>query len=139
MSVRITVRSTGFDALASAMQEAKVQLERDIFFKDLRQVAEEASKVAISMCPVDTGYLRSTIGFEVSTLAASIYATAPYAGYVNNGHFTRGGRTFVPPQPFMNGAVEHVKQALPPLIITDIQALFATIRAQVSSATKVQG
>jgi hypothetical protein len=59
-----------------------------------------------SICPVDTGYLRSTIFFEpVGILEFSFGASADYAMPVELGHMSRGGR-FIPPQSFIRPAIE---------------------------------
>jgi hypothetical protein len=61
---------------------------------------------AQSICPVRTGYLRSTIFFVPGEiLEFSFGASADYAMPVELGHLSRAGR-FIAPQPFIRPAIE---------------------------------
>ena len=62
---------------------------------DLAPAAELVADTARALCPVDTGYLRSTIKAEVRGNTAVISASAPYAAYVELGTLKQS------PQPFL--------------------------------------
>lgn len=71
--------------------------------------AGDAIDVMIEEVPVDTGNLmRSTDIDHVDAHEASISSTAPYAGYVEFGHRTRGGggMGWVPAQPFFRPGLD---------------------------------
>ncbi len=67
-------------------------------------------------CPVDTGYLSSTIGTMEGGRPGSqiVIATAHYAAPVEFGHVTQSG-SFVPPQPFMRNALAETVMVFPDL------------------------
>ena len=50
--------------------------------------------------PVKTGFLRSTIGKDMTQSQLKLYATAFYAGYVNY------GTLWMPPRPFFTGPID---------------------------------
>lgn len=72
----------------------------------LREAAEFMAARARQLCPVDTGFLRGSIVATSSKagLVWNVVATAPYAEYVEFGHYSRGG-VWVPPNPFMRTAL----------------------------------
>lgn len=68
----------------------------------VRKVAFDTEADAKALAPVDTGNLRNSITTAVTGdgLTAAVVATASYAYWVE------GGRTGVPPQPFMGPATD---------------------------------
>lgn len=76
----------------------------------VRKVATDIQATAQRLAPVDTGFLRSSIGVTYSgagaTFSAQIAATADYAGYVEY------GTSRTPPQPFMRPAFDQHAPAL---------------------------
>jgi uncharacterized radical SAM superfamily Fe-S cluster-containing enzyme len=78
----------------------------------LTEVVFEGAAQARSDAPVDTGNLRANIFAEITGKdQVQMHSMAPYSGYVNYGHRTRGS-TFVPAQPFFSAAVEYIGQNL---------------------------
>ena len=79
-----------------------------------RAAAEFMADRARKLAPVDTGFLVSTI--DVTAPAASdhvhVVCTAPYAVFVNFGHFTKGG-AYVKAQPFMSQSLQDTAAAFP--------------------------
>ena len=59
--------------------------------------AENMVHEAKHLCPVRTGYLRSTISAKVTPSKAEVGATAPYAGYVEFGTWKMGAQTSLRP------------------------------------------
>lgn len=100
-----------------------------------RTAAEFMRRKAIEYCPVDTGFLRDSIVIveRISNEAEKkewvVIATAPYAAYVEMGHFSVrvGGRfapvrhthplpvQWVPPNPFMRKALADTIREFPRL------------------------
>lgn len=70
------------------------------------RVGQEAVKIAQELCPVDSGYLLSTIRYEVrrtgTGYAVVVYAGADYALYVEL------GTSRMEAQPFMRPALDRV-------------------------------
>jgi len=71
----------------------------------LDQGGADLVETAQSIVPVRTGYLRSTISYEVDGLNLIFQALARYAKFVEFGHHTRGKvKHMVAPRPFMRPA-----------------------------------
>jgi len=69
----------------------------------LMAVAEQFVSDAQSECPVDTGFLQSSIEVTGSSSnSVTVEASAPYAGFVD------GGTIYQEPQPFFTGNVERL-------------------------------
>lgn len=71
----------------------------------VEKVARDIQATAQQLAPVDTGFLRSSIGVEVTSspggaVTAVIAPTADYAAYVEY------GTSVAPPQPFMGPAFD---------------------------------
>jgi len=62
------------------------------------------------LCPVKTGYLRSTIGWWVQGLKGVLEALAYYAGFVEFGTRRSGARPFI--RPGSDEAVRQFSQAV---------------------------
>lgn len=67
-----------------------------------KRVADRIASRAREYAPVDTGYLRSTIGTESISVGkeAEVFASAEYAAYIEFGTYKMA------PQPFLGPAVE---------------------------------
>ena len=65
--------------------------------EDLAYAMSFGYDVAYSICPVRTGFLRSTIGWWVQGLKGVLEATAYYAGFVEFGTRRMGARPFIRP------------------------------------------
>lgn len=79
------------------------------------EVFMEAASIARQEAPYLTGNLRNNIFAEqTGTQGAALHSMAPYSGFVNFGHRTRGGSGFVPPQPFFTAAMHFIEQELLP-------------------------
>jgi len=62
---------------------------------DLFTAMSAGFEVAYNVCPVRTGYLRSTIQFFVQGLRGVLEATAHYAGFVEFGTRRMAARPFI--------------------------------------------
>lgn len=76
----------------------------------LDKVLADGSREAAVFAPVDTGNLRSSIGWEARGLEGEFGATAEYALYVEEGTSTMAPHAFVGPafdrqQPIFAGAI----------------------------------
>lgn len=69
---------------------------------------------AMYHCPVKSGYLKSTIGMQETGDGQGYTVTveAPYAAYVEHGHFN-SREVFIPPNPFLRTAIEETAQRFP--------------------------
>lgn len=96
-------------SLARSLSAAAVAAE-PLAQAAVRKVATDIQATAQRLAPVDTGFLRSSIGVTYSgagaTFSASIAATAEYASYVEY------GTSRTPPQPFLGPAFEQHMPAL---------------------------
>lgn len=82
--------------------------ERNMF---LRQTAENLKSRAVRHTPVDTGLLRNSwqVG-EPAGGSIEVGNTAEYSAFVEFGHRTRGGSSFVPGQFFLRSAVDESRE-----------------------------
>ena len=90
--------------------------------KSTKQAAVLVKQEAIRNCPVDTGYLRSTIFYSVAgPLDYTVGAKASYAGYVE------WGTRFMAAQPYIRPAfifvTQNIKSAMTNEIINALGAL----------------
>ena len=96
MSARIECTVTYAAELSSALQAAfPGALDANILFA-IETVVNRILDTARRLVPVRTGFLLSTIGAEVfERWAFTIYARAPYAGFVEWGTFRMVARLFM--------------------------------------------
>lgn len=79
------------------------------------RAADYLAATARDYCPVDTGYLRSTIDvFPDGSDGFVVAVTAGYAEWVEFGHVAHG--TWVPPNPFFRTAVQATASNWPTLV-----------------------
>lgn len=62
----------------------------------LNEVGQKMADKVKQNTPVDTGELRDSIHHEINNDSVSIVSDAEHAPYVDKGHVTKGGGTFVP-------------------------------------------
>ena len=62
----------------------------------MHHVGQKVADKVKQFTPVDTGTLRGSIRHEISGDSVRITSDTEYAPYVDQGHVTRGGGTFVP-------------------------------------------
>ncbi len=90
MSVELDVRVDGIEEFYEKMEKVNVYMQRQVQWK-LRSLGEDINITARRLCPVKTGYLRSTIYSEIFEWVLKVGARAPYAYFVEFGtHFMRG-------------------------------------------------
>jgi hypothetical protein len=108
MSARIECAVTYADQLSTALQSTfPGALDRNIMAA-IEAVVNRILDTARILVPVRTGFLLSTIGAEViARWAFTIYARAPYAGYVEWGTFRMVARLY------MTRAIEQHQGELP--------------------------
>ena len=82
------------DAAPRAVAAAKVAVAKTAF---------DLSAIAQTLAPVDTGFLRSSIGTDVDGLTAVIGPTAEYGAHVEFGTYR------MQPQPYMGPAADQVE------------------------------
>lgn len=102
----------GLDELQGALLEkSKLEVAKTVVAKNGSRLQQDAMYHA----PIDTGFLRRSIGLEIEDdgLTADVKATAHYAGYVELG--TR----FMAAQPYMKPAFNVVK----PKFVADLKKL----------------
>lgn len=93
---------------------------------------------AKALCPVDTGALSESIDSRVdevgATIQGTIYASAPYAGYVEFGTGQRGaGSAGAGPYPYSATWIGHPAQPfLRPALDTAREAVLALFRGQIA-------
>jgi Bacteriophage HK97-gp10, putative tail-component len=78
------------------------------------EAAQFMAARARQYCPVDTGFMQSTITVVSSRGGAtsSVLVTADYAQWVEFGHYSIAG-TWVPPNPFMRNALADTIREFP--------------------------
>lgn len=99
-------------------------------FQVLAAAAEKIKAEAVRLAPEDTGELKRSAGIAMSqdgdTMKAIVYFAAPYAPFVEFGHYTYIDRpkpgpapkraTWVPPHPFMRPAITIAQAEFPSLV-----------------------
>lgn len=80
--------------------------------------AEYCLERAIEYCPVDTGQLRQSGGLMPDSNPDVVWVTftAPYAAFVEFGHYTRNQASWVPPQPFLRYGVADATIQFPSIV-----------------------
>lgn len=104
MNISISV-SGGTDSIISAAEKIRETLPAA-----LMAGAEAVADSARSMCPVDTGRLRSSIGVSQSGNGAEVYAGEDYAIYVEFGTYKTAAQPFL--MPALSAAEEAVLSAV---------------------------
>ena len=102
--------------------EVKKELSRSV-----KRIGTQAIRTVKSNTPVDTGHLRRSwrvqdAGFQGSGWVIEIKNGIEYASYVENGHRTRGGRSWVAGQFFMKNSLNAIDSQLPDLITSGLWA-----------------
>lgn len=103
-------------------EEVKKQLS-----KSVKRIGTQAIRQFKSNTPVDTGHLRrcwrvKDAGFTGGSWSIELTNGAEYASYVENGHRTRGGRSWVAGQFFMKNSLNAIDSQLPELITSGLWA-----------------
>ena len=101
-----------FEDISERMKHADVLLEKET----KRQSAKFLRKVKLKT-PVDTGVLRrrwieDNVSKSNNTYSSEITNNVEYVGYVNDGHRTRGGKSFVPGVHMVEKAGAELEQEL---------------------------
>lgn len=103
-------------------KRVEANIERDALKQavqgSLEKVGNRAIDVAIGFTPVgETKYLVSQWFLaNAGVMAIELYNNAYYAGYVENGHRTRGGGGWVPGQFFLRDTIAEIAAMMPSLI-----------------------
>ena len=78
--------------------------------QDAQKLLEQAGGIALeysdSITPVRTGYLLSRNQLDVQQGIVTISNDADYAIFIVLGHFTRGHKSFVPPNDFLTPGMQ---------------------------------
>ncbi|MCD8391211.1 MAG: HK97 gp10 family phage protein [Firmicutes bacterium] len=91
-------------AVKLGFEDGGITAEVD-FTEALRAAAGVVEERARELCPVDTGYLKSSISSSVDGGAAYVSAGAPYAAYVEFGTSKAAAQPFLVPA-LLNNAGE---------------------------------
>jgi HK97 gp10 family phage protein len=108
------------DDRASPLLEAALARIQDQINAGLDEAGKEIVIYAQQIVPVRTGFLRSTIGYEVADATLIIRATANYAAYVEFG--TRRMKS----EPYIRPAIDAYMQAIVSSLTEQVLAAFAT-------------
>lgn len=91
-----------------------------------KRIGVQALRQFKANTPVDTGNLRKSWNAEGPFYAGGwsikLENNTEYASYVENGHRTRGGKSWVPGQFFMKKSAQQVESQLPELITPGLWA-----------------
>jgi HK97 gp10 family phage protein len=115
MTVQIQVE---VDDQATPMLEAALEKIQDQINAGLDEAGQEIVIYAQQIVPVRTGFLRSSIGYEVADGTLIIRATAKYAAYVEWG--TRRARA----QPYIRPSIDAYMTRITSSIIEQVLAAF---------------
>jgi len=105
MSVEMNVSIEGLPELRAKLEQLDVGMKEQVRYA-LAFEGEKIKTTAQALCPVRTGYLRSTIFAQIEDWFLKVGASAHYAAYVEFG--TR----FMEAQRFLSRALELRMQAL---------------------------
>jgi HK97 gp10 family phage protein len=108
------------DDQASSLLEAALAKIQDQISAGLEEAGKEIVIYAQQIVPVRTGFLRSTIGYEVADAQLIIRATANYAAYVEFG--TRRMKS----EPYIRPAIDAYMQAIASSLTEQVLAAFTT-------------
>lgn len=102
----------GLDKILGQLGQIQAGMESKID-RAVQGAGIDCNKYAKQAAPVDTGRLRSSIQYENKGLYKCICeTTVNYAVFVEMGHHTRGGNSWVAAQPFLGPAYEQAKAEL---------------------------
>lgn len=105
MSVEMEMHIDGIPELRSRLDQLDEAMKEHVHY-GLAFEGEKIANVARALCPVKTGYLRSTIFGKIEDWILKLGASAHYAGYVEFG--TR----YMEARRFLSRAVELRMQSL---------------------------
>lgn len=111
-------------AIVAGMSKLKAQLEAVGLAFTVDDLAEGALVIAVkaeSNCPEDSGYLKSTVFVTKNGNDVEVGFEAPYASYVEFGHYTRSG-SYVPAQPFLRNALDTEELAALSAVVDSVTA-----------------
>lgn len=123
-----TVDDAEFQAWASRVKGRidSGQLKKEIG-QSTKRIGVQAIRTLKANTPVDTGTLRRAWTAEGPTVDAggwvvTVSNPTEYASYVERGHRTRGGGSWVPGQFFMKNSLNAIDSQLPDLITPGLWA-----------------
>lgn len=106
-------------AVIAGMSKLKAQLEAVGLAFTVDDLAEGALVIAVEAennCPVDTGYLRSTVFVTKNGDDVEVGFEAPYASYVEFGTYKMAA------QPFLRPALDNAELAALSAVVDSVQA-----------------
>lgn len=106
-------------AVIAGMSKLKAQLEAVGLAFTVDDLAEGALVIAVEAennCPVDTGYLRSTVFVQKNGNDVEVGFEAPYASYVEFGTYKMAA------QPFLRPALDTAELAALSAVVDSVQA-----------------
>ena len=108
--MKFKLKTYGFEALKKKIDGSIANMDKTIQ-NPLVRIAAKVEKFAKLYCPVDTGRLRASIGFQVLSPNSVIVATGinPTDKPVNYAAFVEFGTLKMSAQPFMRPAIEAIK------------------------------
>lgn len=118
----VKVTFTGTDAALAFLAKAPEAVRKGVA-KALKEAATITKQEAVRFCPVDTGFLRSSLYYKTEgPLSYSVGAKAGYSGYVEYG--TR----YMKAKPYIRPAFLIVHQTMKPDIVERIYEEIRRIR-----------
>ena len=81
----------------------------------LEEIGADVQSIAMDMCPVDTGYLQSSINYYVDGQSLILQADADYTSFVEYGTYKMGA------QPFLEPAIAQVQGEIMDLQQLDVK------------------
>ena|SRR3990167_3180221 len=108
--MKFRLKTFGFEALNKKIDSSIANMDNTIQ-NPLVRIAAKVEAFAKRLCPVDTGRLRSSIGFQVLSPNKVIVATGinPTSRPVNYAAYVEFGTSVQAAQPYMRPAIEAVK------------------------------
>lgn len=106
-------------AVIAGMSKLKAQLEAVGLAFTVDDLAEGALVIAVEAennCPVDTGFLRSTVFVTKNGNEVEVGFEAPYASYVEFGTYKMAA------QPFLRPALDNAELAALSAVVDSVQA-----------------
>lgn len=103
---------TGMAKLAEQLRQVGLSFTVD----DLAEGALVIAVQAEENCPVDTGFLKSTVFVQVVGDDVEVGFSAPYASYVEFGTYK------MPPQPYLRSAIDTEEEAALSAIVDSVQS-----------------
>ena len=84
MSIELNVDCEGADQIAEKLQRLDTSLKSQVQ-QSLEDLASSIENTAKQLAPARTGYLRSTISTQINEWIIKVYASAPYAAFLEFG------------------------------------------------------